>query len=298
MSCQSCSSQTTLHTSRVSSLTRITFPNFRMAAYLASRGDMPRSMLSCVSRSTWSRISWSSSPSMRLRCVMFRPPAPLDAESAKSLTGLPERWSFVSQRHCRINAHRPTRRYVASQQCDEREQNGHARERFEISRADSVKQAGHQPRKPERRDNADGNPDTGEFQALANDEPENVAPGRAKRHANANLMSALRHGIRNDAVDSNGSENQCESAKQAEQYQGHSARRDRIVSQFFHGRYGENGLVLINRLNGFANLGCQGRRISTRFHDEGHTAAGTLAKWEIDFEPRRIRQTVQLGIAY
>src|SRR5580698_8237935 len=69
-SCASCSSQTMLQTSRVSSATRVVLPNLRMAANRASSGGMPRSMLSCVSRSMCSRMSRSSSRSIFSRRVI------------------------------------------------------------------------------------------------------------------------------------------------------------------------------------------------------------------------------------
>src|SRR5208282_3442743 len=102
---------------------------------------MPRSMLSCVSRAMWSRMSWSRSSSIRLRQLMIHLPRKLAIEFAK-------RSSLVSQGHRRINAHRSPCWDVASQQRDEREQNGDADEGFEISSADSIEQAGHQARKP------------------------------------------------------------------------------------------------------------------------------------------------------
>ena len=83
-SCHSCSSHTKLHTSRVSSCTRLTLPNFRSAAYRASSGAIPRAMLSCVSVSICSRMSCSRSSIMRSRRFIICPPAPKAAESARS----------------------------------------------------------------------------------------------------------------------------------------------------------------------------------------------------------------------
>src|SRR5580658_2028753 len=144
----------------------------------------------------------------------------------------PKRPSLVSQGHRGIHAHRSSCWDVASQQRDEREQDGNTREGFKISSADSIEQAGHQARKTKRRSDADGDSNAREFQPFADNEPKDVASRGAKRHANADLVSALRHRIRNHTVNSNGPENQSQPAKQSEQHESHPPSRHRLLNSF------------------------------------------------------------------
>src|SRR4051794_23374079 len=66
----SCSTVVHVHTLRVSSATSAAFPNFSLACRRASSGDIPRSMLSSVSRSRWSLMSSSRPSSARLPRMM------------------------------------------------------------------------------------------------------------------------------------------------------------------------------------------------------------------------------------
>ena len=82
---------------------------------------------------------------------------------------------FVPQSKNGIYAHRPSCWNVTSNEGDEHEQDGYARKGFEIYDADSIEQARHQAREAKSRSDADGDSSTGKFQALANDQPKDVA---------------------------------------------------------------------------------------------------------------------------
>ena len=89
-------------------------------------------------------------------------------------------------------------------------------------------------------------PVDGDARALQQDHLHDIFAAGAERHADADLLRALRHRIGDDAVDSDTGEHERESAEQAEQDERDAAAADRILHELIHGADGRNGLVAID----------------------------------------------------
>ena len=95
------------------------------------------------------------------------------------------------------------------------EEDGSAEERDGIEAAHAVEQALDERRADAGEDDADGDADRGEDQALAQHEPEHAAFVGAERHADPNLSRAPAHGVRGHAVNADRREHEPDDAQAA-----------------------------------------------------------------------------------
>src|ERR1700683_4025081 len=214
MSWMTVSSQAPARTSRTCSFTCSMPPSSMRAIRRASSGLIPWRIFSSASRSTYVQTSSSSSRSSRRLPKVFRKKLVM-RDSMGMLCPPSARgfFSFVPQRDHGIDANGAARGNVAGNDCDEDEQNCRRGKRCGIAGADREEKAGHQPGKRERSDHSDDNPGECDSSSLVEDYAKNVGALRSERHAHADFVSALRDGIRNHAVASDGRENQGECAE-------------------------------------------------------------------------------------
>src|SRR5271156_5862440 len=154
--------------------------------------------------------------------------------------------SFVSQSYHGVRSDGAPSRDVARCDRDEEQYYGGSGECDWVVCTDAKEQSGQQTHQAERNGDADDDANGGEFYTMTHDEKQNVVALRAESHADAYFVRALLNAVRDYAVNSNGSEDERESAEKAEQYEGDVRRGNGIVNQFFHGMDVENGLILVN----------------------------------------------------
>src|SRR6185503_14711566 len=108
---------------------------------------------------------------------------------------------FVAQRLERIDAACAPRRDPDRGERRRREHGRHADEHRDVARFDAVERRGEERREEERCDDADDDADSDERHALPHDAPADFTRLRAERHANADLLRAVLHRVRHEAVD-------------------------------------------------------------------------------------------------
>src|SRR5436309_14038622 len=115
---------------------------------------------------------------------------------------------FVAQCVIGIEAHGAPRGDIRSEQRDERKKRSHAGECDWVRGANSEKETGQKARDDEGCSNANAHAENREPSAFAHDQTHYVASLRAKRHANADLLSATRNRKGHNSVDADGSKSQ------------------------------------------------------------------------------------------
>ena len=113
---------------------------------------------------------------------------------------------------------------------------------------------------------------------LADCEQEDVAARGAKRHADADLVRALRNHVRHHAVDANDREQQRQAAENQHD-RAHVLQSDRPLEQrLAHRLQLEDWLRGIDGAHGSARLGGDARRFARGAHDERHAARRRLTE--------------------
>ena len=108
--------------------------------------------------------------------------------------------------------------------------------------------------------------------------------GGAERHADADLLGLLGHGVRDNTVDSQGGEQDTESGEDGDQQDKEAARRDGMIDQRLQGPKLGGGLVRIERTQCGQNTGGEGLRCDAG-PDNKRSAfnIGVLRDGHIDF---------------
>src|ERR1700674_1919058 len=154
--------------------------------------------------------------------------------STFSRNGLDVR-SFITQGDDRVHAHGAARGDVAGDQGNARQQNGDARERYWIGRADSIDQFGNEPRQAKRGSYADSDPDQRNSHTSSQHHAQDVLTGCPERHTYSNLVSTLACQIGNHTVNADSGKNESKRREQAEEKHCQPLGRDRARNDFFHG---------------------------------------------------------------
>src|SRR5262245_9769638 len=108
--------------------------------------------------------------------------------------------SFVAQRLERMDAARAPRRDPHGCETRCREPDRHPDEHHDIARLDAVQHVREERGQEERPDETDDDADADERHALPHDVPAHLVGLRAERHANADLLRAVLHRVRHEAV--------------------------------------------------------------------------------------------------
>jgi hypothetical protein len=82
----------------------------------------------------------------------------------------------------------------------------------------TIQQAGHQRRKREGAHNAEGNSNEGQAHALPHHHSAHIPWARSERHADANLLSPMLHGIRHHAIDADRGQEQSNPGEDVEEH--------------------------------------------------------------------------------
>ena len=123
---------------------------------------------------------------------------------------------FVAQGDDGIDASRASRGDVARGQSNQRQKQRNGGERKRVCSADTVEQCGHEPSDDERSHDSEADAEKRESRPLAKDEAEDVAAIRAKGHADAEFLGALRDAVSDHAVDADAREHQSKCGKYSE----------------------------------------------------------------------------------
>src|SRR6266487_1051048 len=124
---------------------------------------------------------------------------------------------LISQCHHRVDLRRPSRREIAGKQRNEREQYHDAYERRGIARADSVQERREQPSDAQGDQDADPDPHSRQPNPIAHDLRHHVSAARPEREPDPELAPPLPDGVRQEAVDADGGEQQRGSGEAAQQ---------------------------------------------------------------------------------
>src|SRR2546425_6261766 len=116
--------------------------------------------------------------------------------------------SFIAQCLHRIDSRRAASGQIAGQKSDRAENDSNSHERERVGGLDFVEQLRHQACQSKCACHTDSQPDTSERHPVANDEPHYFALLRAERHANPDLVLALRDGISQHTIDADGREHE------------------------------------------------------------------------------------------
>ena len=100
---------------------------------------------------------------------------------------------------------------------------------------DPEEKAGDEAGEAEGRADADDDADDGEAHALPDDEIANAGAVGAERHADAHFLRALLHGVRHEAVDADGGEDERGGSEDGEQEHVEVLARGGVVDDFGHG---------------------------------------------------------------
>ena len=113
--------------------------------------------------------------------------------------------------------------------------------------------------------------DGGKLYTLAHDEAKDVAALRAEGHADADFVRALLDAVRNYAVNSDGGEDERESAEKTEQDESEMRSGHGIFNQMLHGDDVEDGLIFVDGGYRVANGRSEAGRIDGGTKDQIHT---------------------------
>src|SRR5580704_671403 len=158
-----------------------------------------------------------------------------------------DRGLFITQRHHRIDAHGATRGNPTGQERNERQQRGYREIGKRITRAHADQHVGHGAGEGPSASEAEEQSGDDKSRALSEEKGEDLARACAEGHANAELLRALRGGVRNDAIDA------YDCQKQAQQAHGRRERSTeakneiskRAAERLFHGLDLFNGGIRI-----------------------------------------------------
>src|SRR3954469_18747395 len=121
-----------------------------------------------------------------------------------------------SQRGDRINLHGPPRREVSCNCSNPEEQQRYRGEDDRIGRGDLIKQTLEKPGQSERGTETDDDAGYGRRHCVGKNEPENVTAARTKCDPDSHFVRPLSHGIGDDAINSDGCEDEREAGKHTE----------------------------------------------------------------------------------
>ncbi len=119
-------------------------------------------------------------------------------------------------------------------------------------------------------------------QAAAHDERDHRAARRAERHADADLGSALRHGVGEHRVESDGGEDEGQAGEDGGELRRDALGAETLRERGFDRLEKRNRLVLVHRRDRAADDGLErfGREIGPR--DDGHAGAAQLIHRVVD----------------
>src|SRR6266516_2504261 len=124
---------------------------------------------------------------------------------------------LISQRHHRIDPRRPARGEITRNQRNNRKQCHDAYERRGIARPDSVQERREQPSDGQGDQDADPDPHSRQPNPIAHDLRHHVSAARPEREPDPELAPPLPDGVRQEAVDADGGEQQRGSGEAAQQ---------------------------------------------------------------------------------
>ena len=171
---------------------------------------------------------------------------------------------LVSEGDDRIDVGGASRRQIAGDDGDQRQEQRDTAEAQRIGRRDVVEQRSNDARDAERADQSDHHADGRERHALANDQPEHVGLLRAERDAHAHLLRALRHRERQHAVDADTGEEQGRGAEDAEHESEQAELPEAFAAQIFHRAKAEDRQSRIRLTNRAAHGRREQRGIARR----------------------------------
>src|SRR5262249_40679576 len=153
---------------------------------------------------------------------------------------------------------------------DPRKQQRHYSKSHSVCGSRSVQERSYESRQTIGPGQARNRAGKGKNDAAPNEHRNHLAAPRAKRHSDPDLMSALAHGIGDDAVDTGRGQNKSYRAKRAEQRRIEPGIADLFRHYVVHRLHRVNRHVLVYGLYSGPQIGYPGPRIRIGLHDETH----------------------------
>ena len=135
-------------------------------------------------------------------------------------------------------------------------------------------------------DDAYGEADTDDGEALPQDEAPDVHGPCAQGKANPELASALSHAIGHDSVEPDGAQQQAECGNEREHGRRNLLLVRQVVEQVVHRSHVDDCQIAIQIAHGLPDRREEEARLAVHAHEDRHARAILLRKWQIE---RRLR---------
>ncbi len=155
-------------------------------------------------------------------------------------------------------------------------------ELHEVGAHQAEQQRLHQPTDADCQGRTAGDADRGNHQRAAGDDAQHLPAARTERHADANLLGALRGQKRHQAVDADDREHQGQQANDAESTRNEHESRGTLLDHGVEGRQRSNGLIGIDLRDCATEITSQGHRIADGAQRERHRIRRRLADRPVD----------------
>src|SRR6185369_10878237 len=206
--------------------------------------------------------------------------------------------SFIPQRYHWIYLGSSSRRDVARQQRNRGEQHSNARKRQRISRANAEEQARQHSRQRESRCQADPQTDQGQLHTLPDDQLQNRRRLRSKRDANADLVCALSHRIRDNSVDPQRCKDQRKQREDSQQRSHETPRRYRVIDQLLERLKLAGRQIGIDASQRRPHAGNERVERQLRsYHEVKRTPIAVLSDWKVHLQPALLFQRAVTHVA-
>src|SRR6516165_2577601 len=156
------------------------------------------------------------------------------------------RFSFVSQRHHRLDPRSAARGKVARKQRRASQCESGADHGYRVGGSNAVENTRNKAHQAQNARQSDGNAQKHEGKPLAHHKPQDIARTRDKGHANADLIGALGHRACNYPVDSNDRHEQSHSSEKTQNLHKDALRSHCLGRQLTHVHHEANSLIFVH----------------------------------------------------